>query len=105
MQEGVTRQRAQSPELAATRAERKLLAPVRRGIGELQDRAAFILARMGSKQGCPPDQAKADLTRLRSTLDELTKMIEQLMNGTRGVGPADDCRRALNEIRERLPIL
>lgn len=102
MDDRAIHRRAPSAEVVALRAERQLLAGVRRRIEALQRRVAFIDAQALSSRPVSTEETAAvtgDIRRVASTVGD---EIDELMQGEVGVGPAVDCRRALAHIEERL---
>ena len=99
----VRRRRQYPPEIAARREERKLLAASRKTISALQSRLAYAAARAISNR--PPDRSETDLeySAVRALVVAEAERVETLMKGCPGVGPADDCRRALVSLLSRLP--
>ena len=79
------------------------MSPIRKAIGELQGRAAFAEAR-ALRTTNPADigAANNELSELRTAAVALEERVEELMDGSAGVGPADDCRKALGHITRRL---
>ena len=100
-EEGVYR-RTPSPGLVAMRNERKLLFSVRRQIGELQKRAAFAEARATSRRRHNGGIGDADVDEIKRILKSTQDQIDELMQGVVGLGPAEDCRKALRQVSHKL---
>lgn len=96
------RQRRMSPEGAARRAERLLVAPFREQIAELQTRVAFIAARSVVGKSHDPLSIDAEYAKAKADIENALTNIDQLVSGN-GLGPAEDCRRALRMLEKRLP--
>lgn len=101
MSEELVRRRKASPERLARRAERLLMAPYRASIAELQTRITFIAARAVVGKSDPSITA-ADYDKARADIARTLTQIDAAIIGP-GLGPADDCRRALRTLMQRLP--
>lgn len=102
MAEEINKRRVLSPERIAFGNERKLMLAVRRQIGELQKRAAFVEARAMSARAFDAEAAGADVGQILNDVADIRVGIEAVMQGVTGVGPAEDCRKALNHLCARL---
>lgn len=105
MSEEITRRRITSPHVAAMRNERKLLFGVRRQIEGLQKRVAFVEARARSTRPIGIEEIASEAGEIRKAARAALQEIAALMGGADGVGPAQDCRKALAQIEERLKAL
>ena len=105
MSDEVIHRRTPSAALLAMRSERKLLTPVRKQIGRLQGRAAFVEARARSTRSMSVEECAAEVGDIRKGLAAAGNLIAELMLGDLGVGPAEDCRKALVHIEQRLASL
>ena len=89
----------------AMRSERKLLLPVRKKIGELQKRAAFVEAKARLTRYEGVEERAAEVDDIRKAVIAAREMIADLMEEGVSVGPAEDCRKAVSQIETRLRAL
>lgn len=99
---GETRRPRQMSE-AGTRysAEKRSMLLFRKQIGQLQKQAAFATARLASGRAAN-DETHVELVSICAAASVLIWEINAVVPGE-GVGPAEDCRRALRLLLERLP--
>lgn len=95
------RRRTQSAESVQFRAEHRAMVPYRRRIGELQGRAAFAIARAASDRAPSHGALEAEFDMIREAIARLQEEIEAVAPGS-DLGPADNCRRALQVLEDRL---
>jgi hypothetical protein len=95
------RRRRQSAGSVRYREERRAMVPFRKQIGELQCRVAFAIAMAGSSKTAAHGAVEAEFASIRSKAVALLAKIDGLAAGS-DVGPAEDCRRALQVLTERL---
>jgi hypothetical protein len=79
------------------------MAPYRREIERVQARAAIIAARAASNRPPPTEQTARDYRELGAWIARLQSEIGQAMAGRPSLGPAEDCRRALQSALAHLP--
>jgi hypothetical protein len=96
--------RTPSPEGVAYRHERKSVLAMRSEIGELQKRAAFLEARARSTR-FDADAVMPELENIKAAIASSSARLDELMQGQVGVGPAQDCRKALMHLSLRLSSL
>ena len=96
-----SRRRQSSPGALAFRTERKLMLPIRREIGELQRRAAFAEARARSTR-IDADSVITEIEDIKRAVTTVRDRVEDLMQEEPGVGPGEDCRKALVHLSQRL---
>lgn len=90
-----------SAETVAYRAEQKAMLPFRKRIGQLQAKVAFAVARASSSRSPSAEEVEADILEIASRINETVAEIDELFPGP-SHGPADNCRRALEVVRQRL---
>lgn len=105
MSEEVVYRRTPSPGLLAMRNERKLLSLLRKQIGDLQKRTAFAEARATSPRTHDTGTLSAEVDDITLEIKLALDQIEELMQGSPGVGPAEDCRKALRHLSGKLAAL
>lgn len=93
--------RTPSPQVVAYRNERSSVLAMRREIGELQKRVAFVEARARSTR-TDADAMMSEIEIMKRAITSSAARIDDLMQGAPGVGPAEDCRKALTHMLERL---
>lgn len=99
-QEAVKRPRARSPFVVSFHRERRRVAPIRERIGQLQERTAFIEAFVAM---CGVNaEVAGETAAIAGQVARLQVDLEAAVAGVKGVGPAEDCRRALHSIERRL---
>lgn len=96
-----TPRRRVSPEGLARRAERQLVMPFRGQIAELQSRVAFIAGSAISSKATDRADIEDKYGEVRAEICALLEQIDRSVTG-QGLGPADDCRRALQMLLQRL---
>jgi len=93
--------RLQPADAILYRAERRAMLPFHKRIGALQGRMAFALARTNSGMSATRGQLEADLASIGASIATLLSEIEAAAPNS-DVGPAQNCRRALEVLAGRL---
>lgn len=101
MNEQTIQRRTPSPEVVAYRSERTLVLSMRREIGDLQKRVAFVEARARSTR-TDADAVMSEIETLKRAIASSSARLDDLINGAPSVGPAEDCRKALTHLLQRL---
>jgi len=83
------------------RAERTTMQPFRNCIGELQRHVAFAVALASSGRTPAHGELEADFATMRQSIEALLRDISRAAPGP-SLGPADNCRRALEVLLERI---
>lgn len=95
------KRRVQSADSVAYRAEQRTMAPFRMRIGDLQREAAFAIARANFSKTPGHGVNEATFATIRAAAAKLSRDIEGAAPSS-GIGPADNCRRALQVVLDRL---
>ena len=74
---------------------------MRDDIGELQKRVAFVEARARSTRS-DADAVMTEIETIKTAIASSSARLDELMRGEVGVGPAEDCRKALMHLSRRL---
>ena len=96
-----TQRRTPSPRVVAYRTERRSVLGMRDDIGELQKRVAFVEARARSTRS-DADAVMTEIETIKTAIASSSARLDELMRGEVGVGPAEDCRKALMHLSRRL---
>jgi len=100
--EPVRRRRRVSSRVLAIMSERSAMLPFRKRIGKLQSQVALTAALARSTKTIDPVEINAAYPAVRGEVERILFEIESAVAG-RGVGPAEDCRKALRGLLSRLP--